>query len=130
VGRLYIFGNQHVHRLWTNAKPPEIADAHYNLANLLARQKKYERAVAQYQKAPTIETDRIQALNNPAFVYASMQEYEKAVTTLQQLARLQTDNSQIYLAVIAIKRRSSDERSDRHVGLPTPDYSGCHGRYL
>jgi tetratricopeptide (TPR) repeat protein len=84
------------------ARNPENADAHYNLANLLVRQQKYERAVAQYKKALAIQPDRIQALNNLAFAYASMQDYEKAISTLHQLARLQADNSQVHYLLASL----------------------------
>jgi tetratricopeptide (TPR) repeat protein len=58
---------------------PKEKRAHYNLGGYYRRQKLYDKAIEEFNKALELDPNYALALNELAFVYVGMEDYEKAI---------------------------------------------------
>ncbi len=70
------------------AESPDIADAHYGLANIAWRKGNTEEAIREYNRALAIDPTYVNALNNLGAVYLERGDWNDAILTLKKSIEL------------------------------------------
>jgi tetratricopeptide (TPR) repeat protein len=87
---------------------------HYQLGNKYKSEGDLDKAIAEYQKALSMQPAFMPAINNLALAYMSQQEYDKALPLYMQLIQLQPDNYIAYynMACLHAKQEQIEESID------------------
>jgi tetratricopeptide (TPR) repeat protein len=84
--------------LWTDTvdKSPDSAIAHNNLGDAYASRGRWDRAIAEYQRALQLKPDYAEANYNLGFIFASRGDWDRAIAEYQQALRLKPDYAEAY----------------------------------
>jgi len=86
---------------------PENSSLYLKLGNLYKRHGELAEAIAQYQKALSIQPDLQPAIHNLAVACAMKGRYDKAVHLLQKMITYQPDNAELYYYLAGIFSRQN-----------------------
>jgi protein O-mannosyl-transferase len=90
---------------------PQNPTLHTKLGDLYRQLGEYDEAIAQYNKAVSIQSSMIQPMYGLVLVYSDNQEYTKALDVLQNIRKKQPGNPEVYynIACIYAKQNKTDE---------------------
>ena len=93
---------------------PQNFTLYTKLGNIYYQLGVYDEAVAQYQKAISIQPNFSQAMNGLMIIYSRRQEYDKAISILKNLKLIQPDNPEVYynIACLYAKQNMIDKSID------------------
>ena len=86
---------------------PENPELYNRLGNLYKALGDLDEAIEQYQKALSIKSDYIQALNNLSLVYADRNEYHKSLGCLKKILQLMPNSAKICYNIACIYARQN-----------------------
>ncbi len=78
---------------------PELAKAHSDLGNVLARAGRFEEAIAHYREAIRVQPDYVQAHYNLGSVLLNLSETDEAIEVLRHAVRLSPETARIHFAL-------------------------------
>ncbi|MEM7351746.1 MAG: tetratricopeptide repeat protein [Acidobacteriota bacterium] len=125
-GRLhYVIGGLLVHRQMDEAArehfvaalelAPQLDDARIKLGNILAREGRFDDAVAAYSEVLARSPDNTAALLKRAAAHMSLEQHPQAVSDLEQLLALEPDNREARLRLArATERQGNDAAARQH----------------
>lgn len=93
-----VVGALRAYQALLQAKPDEV-DARYFMANILARQREWERAIAEYKNVLRDKPQFIAARYKLGLAYRALQRLKESYHTLVQCARLQPRDGVVFLSL-------------------------------
>jgi tetratricopeptide (TPR) repeat protein len=90
------------------ALKPDLAEAHYNLANVLRASDDWAGAIASYQKALAINPNYAEAHNNLALSYVHEKKYDEALKEAEKAVVLAPNYGEGWVTVCNVAEKTAD----------------------
>lgn len=87
---------------------PQNSALHTKLGNIYSQMGGYDEAIAQYQKAISIQPKYIQAMDGLSRIYSNGQDYDKALSVLKNMQKMQPGNPTIYYNIACIYAKQNN----------------------
>ena len=90
---------------------PEFDKAHYNLANVLLKEKKYNTAIKEYKLAIKYKKDFPYYYYNLGCAYLGLKEYKEAKSAFEKAIRLKSDEANFYYNLAIALKNLNDNKN-------------------